>query len=564
MKNKDKSSNNISNYIGFALIFVGNYYFLNFNNLAGPSVIQKTLDLLFLLFVLLFLFKFYFTLFNKNNNSENYFYLAISIFNKLFLIYLSVIVLKTYFAISKIDFYSFINDAFQFVSLNNNFLKLIPFILFIPILLLSRKLIFSYMNFCAITGYIFLALIVYENIPSWSNTKIIKDINDEQYDTNRKVVWIILDEYDPLIADELENKLDLNSYQFLKSNSYINNKTYPAGEYTMVALPQIIMELKSPLEAATTKKKTYYLIDKNKKEYAFDYFNSIFHSLSQRGITSSILSSSLEYCSVYFIENKFEVCKDKLSEIHKKIQFNKLISGIIYTFKLKAILDKYEIELSETDKFLQKQKISKTTSWNKDYLFNNEIVFNKLKSLKNYENISDLDGYETVFYNDFLKAFETSNFIFVHLILPHIPADYVIKKFKIDVSDSYEEYLLNLKFSDFVIKKLLNGALEIQDAKTLILFQSDTGFRIRDKANISNTSKETKKIARILNIAHFLGENQSKIIDEKKTTPIYFNGEIIRNFYKGKINNNSDILKFNYDLPFVDTFIPVRRNFKYE
>ena len=35
------------------------------------------------------------------------------------------------------------------------------------------------------------------------------------------------------------------------------------------------MELKSPLEAATTKKKTYYLIDKNKKEYAFDYFNSI-------------------------------------------------------------------------------------------------------------------------------------------------------------------------------------------------------------------------------------------------------------------------------------------------
>ena len=98
----------------------------------------------------------------------------------------------------------------------------------------------------------------------------------------------------------------------------------------------------------------------------------------------------------------------------------------------------------------------------------------------------------------------------------------------------------------------------------MILFQSDTGFRIRDKANISNTSKETKKIARILNIAHFLGENQSKIIDEKKTTPIYFNGEIIRNFYKGKINNNSDILKFNYDLPFVDTFIPVRRNFKYE
>ena len=102
------------------------------------------------------------------------------------------------------------------------------------------------------------------------------------------------------------------------------------------------------------------------------------------------------------------------------------------------------------------------------------------------------------------------------MILPHIPADYLIKKFKIDVSDSYEEYLLNLKFSDFVIKKLLNGALEIQDAKTLILFQSDTGFRIRDKANISNTSKETKKIARILNIAHFLGENQSKIIDEKK------------------------------------------------
>lgn len=564
MKKNNKSSNNILNYIGFALVFIGNYYFLNFNNLAGPSIIQKTLDLLFLLFVLLFLFKFYFTFLNKNNNSNNYFYLVISICNKLFFIYISVIILKTYFAISKIDFYSFINDVFQLVSLNNISLKLIPFILFIPILFLSRKLIFSYMNFCALTGYIFLAFIVYENIPSWSNTKILKDTNDEKFDMSRKVVWIILDEYDPFIADKLENKLDLNSYQFLKSNSYINNKTYPAGEYTMVAMPQIIMELKSPLEAATTKKKTYYLIDKEKREYSFDYFNSIFYSLSQRGITSSILSSSIEYCSVYFIENKFEVCKDKLSEIHKKIKFNKVINGIIYTFKLKAIFDKYEIGLSETDKFLQNQKISKHASWNKDFLFNNETIFNKLKSLKNYENISDLDGYETVFYNDFLKAFETSNFIFVHLILPHIPADYVIKKFKIDVSDAYEEYLLNLKYSDFVIQKLLNGALEIQNGKTLILFQSDTGFRMRDKANISNTNKEIKKIARILNIAHFLGENETKIIDQKKTTPIYFNGEIIRNFFKGKINNNVDILKYNLSLPFQDTFLPKQIDFKYE
>ena len=69
------------------------------------------------------------------------------------------------------------------------------------------------------------------------------------------------------------------------------------------------------------------------------------------------------------------------------------------------------------------------------------------------------------------------NLIFFHLFIPHtetISSDYIKKKFgNIQTTNDDEEYLLNLKFTDFIIGNILEKINKSVNKDILLILSSD-------------------------------------------------------------------------------------------
>ena len=123
------------------------------------------------------------------------------------------------------------------------------------------------------------------------------------------------------------------------------------------------------------------------------------------------------------------------------------------------------------------------------------------------------------------------------------PSNYAEKFFNIKVGQGLPSYILNLKFTDIVLKKILNIIGKINKEDKMLILSSDHWYRPKDQINAH----------RVLFIAKILSEN-NKIETSEPDSAIYIQ-ELIYKYLLKEISTHSDIKKFFEEKPFHKTYI---------
>ena len=86
----------------------------------------------------------------------------------------------------------------------------------------------------------------------------------------------------------------------------------------------------------TAKHRVKIFTDLDGKKIPFKFENTIFESLNKKGLSVSLISSVLEYCTSYLRSNKWNVCKDNISENKKINIFDDAVNfylSLLFKFK---------------------------------------------------------------------------------------------------------------------------------------------------------------------------------------------------------------------------------------
>ena len=576
---------------GFSALLTSNYYFDWYNNFSrSATFIQAFLDILILFvanFISIFLLLIFLNLIKKFKKlSFKYLYCIL-------LSFFFVILLKTIFDIFGII--SFKDTIFLFLSnilifdIGYNAKKFIaflsPYFLFFFIFLIFFKKKSQIIRFLLISGNIFLIIFLYREIDynffnkEENKTTVrfnyeIKDKIKSKNKFDKKVVWIILDAFDPEYVDKYHKNL-MPNYQNLLASSFSHKKNYAPARYTIDSMPSILMGI--PSGGFTIINNKYYLNVKDSIErHRFNFENTIFGRLNSIGIKSSVFSSVLEYCKSYLISNKFRNCQDTLTKkshvfnnTHRtdNISFSEINKGIKirYNFidhyhRINRYLNKFTFftELKKRfNHFFDLNEIKKTAHKDTSNINNlrsdeNEFWIKEFKESKNVKyNSNDLDGRGSLFYDEIKDEINNnSNLIFIHSMLPHPRTKSSIhcaKYFNKPLSENVQdEYKMNLQCTDMIIENILKIMNDYQkkDDNLMLILTSDHHFRERPDS-------DKKEYPSLLLIKMFNDPN--KVNSFKKSSSIYIQ-ELIYKYFTNEIKNHNEINEFFKDKKFYTPF----------
>jgi len=515
--------------LSISLLITSNYYFYS----ARGFFFNHKVIFIQILFIFIFSIIFFYIIkkisiiLKKKNNFLN------NILSYFIIIWLIKETINGYFLIS--NTYSF-GEVFvlMFQNINENeYLKLIiersfPYIfsIFIFFFLINKP--DKILRFIKITGIIFFIYFVYEFSSRYlESLKYFENQNKEKiiFESslkNKRIVWIIFDEFDYEYAFKNNS---LKNFEKLKENSVSSYISFAPGPNTKISLPSTLMNI-NPKGSGTSKHK-YYLIDQQNKMVPFKYNNTIFKKLDSKNVKFEIMSSMLPYCSMLNINKN---CTEKLTQWYRGIVYEYSIINKFFTF-----FDLTRNYLSNSDK-----KVS----------FEEIIAANIVEKIKDTDSI---DGHKNFDYKDLRKSLESNtNFIFIHLYVPHLPAQYAMKKYNIYLNeqDHLKKYFLNLKVSDEIIKKI-NEILKESSRETLLILSSDHWYRLGpDRKRFKD---KDKKAYPVLFISKFLNDKNSYIIDKKiNLLEIH---DFVLDYFDDKIRSNKEIYEFFINKEFSEPFL---------
>ena len=509
--------------ISFSLIISENYFFLwNKRFFLHPS---------YLFFNTLFLFIFSFLFFlviigflNKiKDPSKIKQFIIILIFS-----YILVRVFETILFYSNITTLSIIFENLLSVILDNN-----TYILFLkkifPYLITFLTLIFFFKNkfnfiqkFIFSFSIIFLLILVYHTSLRYYNYEKV-DLNSYNNSSQKKVIWMVLDEFDPSIA--FTNINQLINFEKLKENSILIENSYSPSSHTLESLPSIFMS-RDIKEIKYLNNKLYLRDNILNKEKIFNFKNTFFSDLKSNEFNFNLYSEVLPYCFMLGLENN---CKQN------KNKFSNYFNGIIFSYTPLSYINKIRKKNIRYGKF----NIEELHEFNENYNISSDfIISEKLKF--NFE--------------DFEKELNSeNNFTFIHLFLPkeNVRASEYVKKFYNKNSENnFEKYQIMLKYTDLIIKGI-NQLINKYDHKDIMLIlSSDHWYR-----ELSNDIKPSLFVTKIFN-------DKQKIVNDKKVMNIFI-PDLILKYLDSEINNHSDIDKFVNSLDNIDTNL-IRNNLNEE
>ena len=149
--------------------------------------------------------------------------------------------------------------------------------------------------------------------------------------------------------------------------------------------------------------------------------------------------------------------------------------------------------------------------------------------------MSDIDGIGYVNFDIFENFLKSENsMLFVHLYLPHTPADYIKQKLSLNTNNINEDYFLNLIYTDFVLSRIINEIKNNRKKDLLIVLNSDHWY---------DSGSEFDKVQRpVLQIFNIIDDESEMNIQEKVFT--HQTQEIIHKYLIKEINNKLDILNY--------------------
>ncbi len=491
----------------FSLIISQNYFFLwNKRFLIHPNYLF--FNTLYLLIFSLIVFYFLITLIEK---TKYYFYLNLIIYS-----YIIVKLIEIPFFYSNIinltelikNFYLiFLEDSFFLLFLK----KITPFILiFIFLSIFLKKyesfikkfiLIFSLIFFLILCYSMTLRFIYYEKT-NIDNQNIIK---------NNKVIWLILDEFDPQIAFGKGN--NLKNFKNLIDMSFLSLNSFSPSSHTMESMPSIFMSRN--IKDIEYKNFNIFLTDHSNKKKEFNFKNTFFHNLEEKNFSFQILSEVLPYCFMLKLE---------VNCIQNRAKQRNYFDAIISNFTPYNYIKK----LKEKIYFKNRKDISIPKNINDKIILKNEFFLSKKLdfTLNDFENLIN----------------SSNNLTLIHLFLPKsdtIASEHVEKFYKIKINDGLEKYKLMLNYTDLIIRGIIEKIKDRKNEKTMILITSDHWLRAA-----SNDPKPSLFIAKILN-------DETKTINEKKVMNIFI-PDLILNFLENKIETHSEINNYVNNLNDID------------
>lgn len=502
-------------YVGLSLIITSGYYFNNYTLFAVKNYLIFFLDLFLLFFVSLFLFLLIikFIIQNKNRN-----YLKNILYTYFFVQITKALVFLTYGKITLSDLIiRLLNHISEDLNINRMIIFAFPYLFTFIVLSIinNKKERINYLNFFRIFGFVLFFIVIYrEGFNSIEfnkgKTDIIKNehVKLDNVNNSKKVIWILFDGFDPQIYEKYKNKLKLDNLKHFEDKSVFAPNSFSPSIKTIDSVPSMLMGKKT--FGHFIKNNKYYLVTNENKKILFSFNNSIFGNLYKNNLNSSILSSVIQYCSSYIKSKKYFLCvePDKKKE---KVKLNKILSGINFAYspysKIKFIINKFY----KTEK---KQVL-------------NKIDFENINLSVKTSDIEDFDGYNTVNFTNYSLALKNSNFIFMHLYVPH-PGNfgYAEKLFGIYSEDELDSHLLNLKITDIAIGKIYK---EIQKYENyMMVISSDHWFRAKDK-NKNNIYPSLFMATTNENLNNFKLSKEFKNLNIKELIYKYFNNEVNMN-----------------------------------
>ena len=417
-----------------------------------------------------------------------------------------------------------------------SFLRLIRF--FIPYLICFLIIVkfpsikFKILRFAKILGYVFFVIVLYELtskslINNHKENKIIPN-----YENNRKVLIVLFDAFDPGIAFNKKNLKFMNNFNSLIEQSFTHNKMYAPAKWTVESMPSILLGKQTKGFVINDSK--YFMKTNDKELIEWNYTNSLFGKVHNMGVNSAVISSVFspgqsKPSKITPIGSTLHYCKnlEKLSYCKSPNIFY-WFSGIFEIFSIVKKLKTFD-DLFETNFFDKKEKSK----------INNYHEINKIDeySFKKNIDINDIDG------NDIIKINEINELIrkkenhlyFIHADIPRLPSDYAKNIFEIESKNDEVNYLLNLKLSDIVLKKIIEIFKEDLNDKYMYLFISDHWYRRRENSKSRNYYPS-------LFIAK-MSDDDTKI-QSFKNSSMYHISDLIVNYFEGKVESNSEIKNF--------------------
>ncbi len=442
---------------------------------------------------------------------------------------LTVYTIKTFFYfINIISFKEFILN-YVLLSLKTSYsiktiiVFIVPYLIFFLVFIFFKKKE-NYLRFFSILGFIFLINFIYSlssNIYD-QNTKAEIDrfepyiLNKQNFDKDRKVIWIFFDAFDPYFAFK-KDIVELKNFKDYKKKSInFTNAISPSNGSLVSMLANLIG---TDAEGVSINKNSIDIITPDKKYINFNKNNTIFGRLKDDGLNSEIYSSAIDYCSLLKVQN----CSAKKYE--EENFSNKWYSGIAITYPIVSQLNLF-ISL------LSKKENSNKISDKKNFSFA-ELDLKKFND--QLADLNDIDGVGYVNFDIFENFLKSENsMLFVHLYLPHTPADYIKQKLSLTTNDINEDYFLNLIYTDYVLYRIVKEIEKNHEKDLLVVLNSDHWY---------DSGSEFDKIQRpVLQIFNIIDDETELNIQEKVFT--YQTQEIIHKYLTKEINSKLDILKY--------------------
>lgn len=406
---------------------------------------------------------------------------------------------------------------------------LLPFVVSFIVVILFRRSTQNLLKFLSILGFVIFTMMSYQIFTLqklYSSFDIKDDSLYPQTETKkeRKVIWIIFDEFDHEIAFiDKPNNLELPNFTKLRNNALTHNKLFAPADGTFYSVPSMLIG--EYTQGATFKNHRYIMKTNDKKMIPFNFENTIFGKTNNDGFTSSITGLGFHsYCLM--IQVKCKVFNEPL----------RWYDGITHVLHVRQIIT-----------FLGRGE-SKPKGFHRD--INPEII----KSM--YE---------------FIESPNPTNFLFIHNRVPHLCAackngfsGIADKKFNKESTNTEEAYLLNLKFVDYLLGEILKrlDTKEYKENETLLILNSDHWARPEATAIFPSRKKDPpKKPYPALFIAKILGDNQKEEIFEPDSG--IHTQELVHKFLKKEINTHQDIKKFFDEKSGYEVFFPSGKDDKF-
>tara|TARA_B100000963_G_C22603431_1_gene661369 strand:- start:290 stop:1927 length:1638 start_codon:yes stop_codon:yes gene_type:complete len=526
--------------IGLALLISSSFYFYerSFIFSSKSQILIQYFVLLIFSYLILTIIIIFLRYLDKNEFNFTKKLFLVILFSWLVVVFVkSIFFLVNYISLSEL-LLRLLNIEIAFVSKNELVERTLVFILpylisFFLILVFSRD--FSKFKKLLITyGFVSIIIIPIDLFQSKKPINIIKDYGNLdvsvssvknldliEKNNNKKVLLVIFDELDfELVFQNLDYFPNISK---IIQNGFFAKKMFPPAINTITSIPSLLMG--EPTKGNYYINDKFYLVNQNNKIVNFNLENTLFGKLEKNNYKYEIFSSGIDYCTTLKIKNSCKAKKFNELKSHKNF-----LKGISFTY---SIFNKSFLFF----KLLTERKI----------ILENLQEIKELKIINN--ELNDLDGHGIINFEKFKKILNNENLdlIYLHLSLPHLPANYAEKVFNVKTPKDMRSYFLNLKLLDLIMNKIYGTYINsefFQDS--ILLFTSDHWARDKDTSQ--------SKAFPVFFFSKIYDDN-SRIISDKKMSSVNLSNFII-NFYNGQITNNKDIGLFYEKNKFYKTYLP--------